>query len=354
MNSDLGELLREGIDRATAGEKFHLSLAGRARQRHHRRMLTIRATAVTGIGAVAAAAVFTATISAGGTPQPAGVGAGATPRASHSSGTTVRLDAATVLDRAAKAALTGPSPRDNQFLYTDIRAVNPGHGKAWSYRQQTWQSVDGRQLGARRDTTCFPGLPARDNLATCLAKIPAGEGGPLNVTYAWARSLPTSPAGLLRYLEHHNNCAGPNRFGMHVTRSTAAFSEIYTILNSLYVLPRRPGAALFRAASMIPGVTVLPQVTDAAGGRGIGVAITGLLGRAGPFRFELIFDPRTYRFIGLQNVSLTSGTGQVAGRVNHAETVVSTRVVNTAPTRYTKIKSSPLTEGGVPTCISGV
>jgi hypothetical protein len=259
-----------------------------------------------------------------------------------------------VLDRAAKAALTGPSPRDNQFLYTDIRAVNPGHGKAWSYRQQTWQSVDGRQLGASRNTTCFPGLPAHDNLPTCLAKIPAGEGGPLNVTYAWARSLPTSPAALLRYLEHHNNCAGPDQFGMHVTRYTAAFSEIYTILHSLYVLPRRPGAALFRAASMIPGVTVLPQVTDAAGGRGIGVAMTGLLGRAGPFRFELIFDPHTYRFIGLQNVSLTSGPGQVAGRVDHAETVVSSRVVNTAPTRYTKIKSTPLVEGGVPTCISGV
>jgi hypothetical protein len=72
VNSDLGELLREAIDRATAGERLHPSLATRARQRHHRRTLIVRAAAVTGTVAVAAAAVFAATIGAGGAPQPAG------------------------------------------------------------------------------------------------------------------------------------------------------------------------------------------------------------------------------------------------------------------------------------------
>jgi hypothetical protein len=61
MNSDLGELLREAIDRATDGERLHPSLATRARQRHHRRTLTVRAAAVTGTVAVAAVAVFAAT-----------------------------------------------------------------------------------------------------------------------------------------------------------------------------------------------------------------------------------------------------------------------------------------------------
>src|SRR5712691_27517 len=91
--------------------------------------------------------------------------------------TGVRLDAAVVLDGAARAALNTPSPQDNQFLYTDVRAVNPTHSKAWSYRQQTWDSVDGRRPGAIRNTTCFPGLLARDNLPTCLSKIPTGIGG---------------------------------------------------------------------------------------------------------------------------------------------------------------------------------
>jgi hypothetical protein len=72
MNSGIGDLLREGIDRATAGERLPPGLAARARQRHRRRALTVRAAAVTGTAAVAAAAVFAATT--GGTPAPGGGG----------------------------------------------------------------------------------------------------------------------------------------------------------------------------------------------------------------------------------------------------------------------------------------
>jgi hypothetical protein len=72
MNSDIGDLLREGIDRATADERVPPGLAARARQRHHRRTLTVRAAAATGTAAVAAAAVLAAV--AGGTPQPRGGG----------------------------------------------------------------------------------------------------------------------------------------------------------------------------------------------------------------------------------------------------------------------------------------
>jgi hypothetical protein len=348
MNSDLQELLREGIDRATAGERLGPGLTTRARQHLQRRRLVIRATAATASAAAVAAAVFLAASVAGGPGQPSD-GPTMTPL-NGATRVRLRLDAATVLDRAANAALEGPSPKDNQFIYTDVRAVNPGYGKvkASSYWQQTWESVDGRQPGAVRG--CFPGMPAR---STCLIKFRAGRGGPVNVTYAWARSLPTSPVALLGYLEHHNNCSWPANIGLRTTPYTDAFSEIFTILHSLYVLPPRPGAALFRAAAMIPGVTVLRQVTDAAGGRGIAVAMTGFLGGPlSPFRFELIFDPRTYRFIGLQWVALRSGPYQVVGRVVHAETVVSSRVVNTAPTDYTKMNSTPMVEGGVPACIS--
>ncbi len=349
MNSELTELLRESIDHATDGEQLGPGLRARARQRVQRRRLIIGTTVATGSAAAVAGAVFLAAAVAGGPAEPGGAATKITP---NSRGTGVRLDAAVVLDGAARAALNAPSPQDNQFLYTDVRAVNPTHSKAWSYRQQTWDSVDGRRPGAIRNTTCFPGLLARDNLPTCLSKIPTGIGGPLNVTYAWARSLPTSPAALLRYLEHHNNCLGPASIGLHTTPYTNVFSEIFTILHSLYVLPPRPGAALFRAPALIPGVTVVRSATDAAGGHGIAVATTGTLGHAGPFRFELIFDPRTYRFIGLQYIALTSAPGQIPGHVVHAETVISSRVVNTAPADYAKIGSTPITEGGVPTCIA--
>jgi hypothetical protein len=344
MNFELTDLLRAGIDHATAGERLGPGLRARARRRVQRRRLTIWTTAATGSAAVVAGAVFLAVVAGGQ----------ATSFTPPGGRTGVRLDAAVVLEGAARAALSGPTPQDNQFLYTDVRSVNPNRSRAWNSRQQTWESADGRQPGAIRNTTCFPGLPAHDNLPTCLIKIPVGRGGPLNVTYAWARSLPTDPAALLRYLEHHNNCSGIFNIGLHRTPYSDAFSEIITILESLYVLPPSPGAALFRAAALIPGVMVLRSVTDAAGGgRGIAVAMTGLDGMATPpVRFELIFAPRTYRFIGLQIIALRPGPGQVPGEVIHAEWVVSSQVVDTAPVNYTKISSTPMVEGGVPNCIS--
>lgn len=70
MSSDIGELLREGIDHATAGEQFHPSLTARARQRHRRRAMTIRAAALTGTAVVTAVAAFAATAGLRGTSQP--------------------------------------------------------------------------------------------------------------------------------------------------------------------------------------------------------------------------------------------------------------------------------------------
>jgi hypothetical protein len=72
---------------------------------------------------------------------------------------------------------------------------------------------------------------------------------------------------------------------------------------------------------------------DAAGGQGIAVTMTGRATVAAPaanaslgpvMRYELIFDPHTYRLIGLQEV--TAG-----GIVHNAEAVISARVADTAP-----------------------
>jgi hypothetical protein len=66
VNSDLGELLREGIDRQAAGTSLRPGLAARAFRRHRRRLIAIRTAAVGGTAIVVAAAVLTATIGAHG------------------------------------------------------------------------------------------------------------------------------------------------------------------------------------------------------------------------------------------------------------------------------------------------
>lgn len=73
MNTDLEELLREGIDRLADGTSVSPGLAARARQRHHRRQVKVRAAAAGGTAVLAAAAIFATTIGASGTPpRPAG------------------------------------------------------------------------------------------------------------------------------------------------------------------------------------------------------------------------------------------------------------------------------------------
>ena len=127
MNSGIGDLLREGIDRATAGERVPPGLAARARQRHHRRILTVRAAAVTGTAAVAAAAVFAAAAGSG-TPPPRGGGLHAL--------TTAYVVGHT--ERALAAAEQGG------FVYR-VSSISP-----WEYAVATEPMVSGHRSKMRR------------------------------------------------------------------------------------------------------------------------------------------------------------------------------------------------------------
>ena len=66
MTNDVEELLREGIDRLTAGASVPAGLAGRARLRNRQRRIAIRAAAAAGTAVVAAVAVIAVT----GGPEP--------------------------------------------------------------------------------------------------------------------------------------------------------------------------------------------------------------------------------------------------------------------------------------------
>ena len=283
-----------------------------------RRMITLPRLAVTGgLAAVAAAAVAIALIS------PAAPGRG--------TGTKVRLDAAAVvLHRAAAAALAAPAPQPGQFLHINLRGLSVSHGVGHAYQQQMWLSpVNGPrrrwQQGVVEQTPCATSPAPR-----CVFADSQFRGDWAEPTYAWLRTLPTEPGPLLTYLEHHSPCAYS---ALRVDPSHATYTEVYNILNAVYVMPRRLGAALFSAAARIPGVRVLRHVTNAAGRPGVAVAMTARATPPAPaahaplgppLRYELIFDPHTYRFIGLQAVTSD-------GTVTSAQAVTSTRVTAHAP-----------------------
>src|SRR5262249_59728378 len=65
-------------------------------------------------------------------------------------------------------------------------------------------------------------------------------------------------------------------------------------------------AALFRVAAAIPGATVVPHATDAAGRAGIAVA---RLIQGSTEDNELVFSARTYRLLGERTTLTAPGKG---------------------------------------------
>jgi hypothetical protein len=263
-------------------------------------------------------------------------------------------DAARVLYRAATTALTQPVPGPGQYIYTEVTgpaSVILPDGRPGTKRAvvATWQSVDGTKAGAiEGQNSCHPlnqgqagllpgvtlspppsseptlsaGKPAnfkpRPTPARCSATILPATWSPPGSTYAGLKTLPTSPAALLAYLNAHFQWLTAT--GMTVTSADREYMAISTILENLGVLPRALEAAMFRALAEFPGMTVVPDVTDYADRSGIAVAWPN-----GDYRFELIFNSSTYQFMGQQEVA--EPTGQVVS----AMALLASGVTSTIP-----------------------
>src|SRR6266700_5363558 len=153
MNVDLGELLREGIDRAADGGRLSPGLAKRARQRHHRRQVTVRAASAGGTAVAAAAAVLAATAGTGGAARPAGGGRPAQTTAyvvSHTERALTAAERQNLIER-----VTHTPPRIEPSLMYVAARIPTGHKgnmrplsslpiartTAWRYRE--WSRVQG-------------------------------------------------------------------------------------------------------------------------------------------------------------------------------------------------------------------
>jgi hypothetical protein len=116
------------------------------------------------------------------------------------------------------------------------------------------------------------------------------------------------------------------------------------ILGHGLVLPPGIGKALFETAAKIPGAVVLRGVTDGAGGRGIAVA----RGASPQLRTELIFAPRSYQFVGVQDVLTRRIAGLRAGTVWAASSLIRAKIVNAAPVTSLGAAYAPQTCGFTP------
>jgi len=252
----------------------------RRRQRPRVRALLAAAAAV----AAGVAAITIAIASPASHPSP--------PATSRAHTGAVRL-LAQVADTAARQP--APHVRNSQYVYVKTAEASwtnsekplprrfrlpPGAHLLKPVIEEIWVPVS---------DLCRPGLVRMNGVSTPLGgsvgvKCP-DRGSLNNPTYRLLQSLPTNPHALLAMINRvergHGN--GP---------AQQAFETINDLLRAT-IAPPPISAALYRAAALIPGITLVPNATDAIGRHGVAVALTG---------DELIFSKATLQLIGERTV----------------------------------------------------
>jgi hypothetical protein len=217
--------------------------------------------------------------------------------------------AAAVLLRAARATAAVPDlhPRADQFIYTEsVSRYVTQHNRLFVTR--AWLSADGWHGGLTLQrwasgTKWYDTFPMYDCLTLphsnwyYKANCPAPP--------AYVTHLPRTVKAMKRYL------LGSGATGQG---TPPAAGTIMGIVSDTYqfLVPHRASALMFQALSQIDGIRVIDHATTLAGRKGTAVAAydpsRGTLD-------ELIFDPKTYLYIGDSEIALNS-TYMPKGTVN--------------------------------------
>ncbi|MGD0700330.1 MAG: CU044_5270 family protein [Trebonia sp.] len=219
--------------------------------------------------------------------------------------------AARLLAKVAAAAAAQPNPpvRDSQFVY--LKTWGAGSvctGRPLANSDSARVAVPGDCVPEKPDevqfwypvsSLCATGAFLKDGKMTKFSFKAASVdpeqfpcSGNMNYpTYRFLQTLPTDPHALLRLIQHTDGHPGLYWW---------AFS---TIGNLLYNgSPPPVTAALYRAAALIPGVTVVPDATDTIGRPGVAVAFIfqGI-------RTEWIFSKQTLQYLGSREINIANG-----------------------------------------------
>jgi hypothetical protein len=299
---------------------------------------TSRALLIGGLAtAVTAGALVAVSLGGDGSTRPPAPGPGTRPGPVTGSGEPVRVASVTVLmARAASAAKARPmpKPRPDQYIYRETQAMNPADSagrahdnEAWlsRYHRHEWLSVDGSRpdLIRQRDLEPkkipgyeVPSVPDRGNNWEMVSE-PCGARPPLERAYI--DNLPTDPEMLLELIDKDSG---------EGDRGARLWEHVSGMLITAAVSPESSGV-LYQAIARIPDVRLVDDSVDAAGRHGIAVARV----ERGT-RMELIFDKKTYQFLGQREVVVKAGGPAPLGPVGTLVTstaVLRTSVVDNMP-----------------------
>jgi hypothetical protein len=264
---------------------------------------------VAGSAALAAAVVVTVlqTGQANPSPTPTAPNTAAVPNTAAAP-----KPAAVLLANVANAAASQPVPtvRDSQFMY--IRSVQSDDGTQKPSERQEWLPVA---------NICVPGLLKEGGSTQILSPFgvkvnPDGSQtveypttpsewngynfrcpsvGHLGITsYRLLQSVPTNPGGLLNWLKSQKKYT-----------NDGPLQEIFETFGE-NIMPPAVAATFYRVAAQLPGATLIPDATNAAGQHGIGVTwATPNPGRED--QYEMIFDKKTLQNIGEKQFDAKTG-----------------------------------------------
>jgi hypothetical protein len=247
--------------------------------------------------------------------------------------------AAVILRTAAVAAKHQPAltAGPSQFIYiksVESAAAMTGNGRITSVHISTdlreiWLSAAGTRNGLLREqpqSTSSPGRPAGAWQTTVLPGCRGGRPNPAAGAAmpngrcvpqpAYQKGLPGSARAMLAYLYRNSHGQNP--------AAVQAFITAGDLIRESYVRPAVL-AALFAAVAQIPGVSVADHAVNAAGQQGVAVQQTyhGI-------SEQLIFNPRTYAFIGERQVAVSASSGLRVGTVLDSTAILRLAVVDQA------------------------
>jgi hypothetical protein len=184
-----------------------------------------------------------------------------------------------------------PRVRNSQFWYIRSWGADMGCNAATGtcvldkpHEGQIWQSVSNLCVtGLLREHGQDIPLAYDGNRQHC-----PDRGGVNDPTYRFLQSLPTEPHALLSLIERQMSGQQPP--------PQEAFITIGDLLGGS-IAPPWVSAALYRAAALIPGVTVVADAADAIGRHGVAVAMT-----VEDVRYEWIFSRQTFHYLGERDI----------------------------------------------------
>ncbi|TYB51832.1 hypothetical protein FXF51_52800 [Nonomuraea sp. PA05] len=264
---------------------------------------------------------------------------------------TTPASAAELLRHAASAAAREEvRPGPGQFVYVEQKDVTFASGSQGEYNQdvhrEVWMPGGDADKALTRSTygqikVIGGGRPEHVQAPGTVEYQRAGQcrESPLSRPVP-ADGLPAEPDRLLAKIQRDAETfvqADQRRRGETNLSQNEIHMRVQKVIGStLLRLAQNPltsattRATVFGAMSKMPTVTVVPELTDPAGRRGVGASIK-FDSPGGWERGELIFEPTTYRFLGYRSWIGTQEGGRIREIPGGSTAVLSVKVVDSMP-----------------------